>query len=70
MKKFTKILPASYLLVVAAVLVMAVLRFSQLIAWSWPWILAPLWIFPMLFFLALGIMLFAAVLIARTGSKK
>ena len=70
MKKINSLVPASWLLIVAIVAVLTVLRIVQIVDWPWTWILAPLWVFPALFFLALGIMLFAAVLIARTGRKK
>lgn len=70
MKKLNYLVPASWLLVVAVVIVLVVLRIVQVVDWPWTWILAPLWVFPALFFLALGVLLFAGVLIAKTGRKK
>ena len=70
MKKLNYLVPASWLLVVAVVIVLVVLRIVQVVDWPWTWILAPLWIYPALFFLALGVLLFAGVLIAKTGRKK
>ena len=70
MKKLNYLVPASWLLVVAVVIVLVVLRIVQVVDWPWTWILAPLWVYPALFFLALGVLLFAGVLIAKTGRKK